>query len=420
MKSGHVGRCLAWLAWIVICASASVTCTCVTRVHAQSRVVCAGFDDAELLARVRGQTRDLPIVLVTAASANVTQPSAEQLQAIARDNAAELVVSVDEEPNGARVVYVFDARTAELRVRKTPAPQRKQRFARSAAAETLALIVRGELSDILRARALEARAASEPPSTVSSGSSATSSEPSTARTERARSEAKATAKPAPREEPAAAAQTEPEPEPEPEPEAPEATEPEATEPEATEPDPGPSWLSTTQLSLELAGRVSTPVSKRYFWSGALTLRWSFEHASIGVTAATSLANRAEREGLTLTLREHSVGIDVLAHLPVSAAFRLGFGAAGRLSLYQRTANSSDPSWRPEPSSTSRSVALGPQAELRWQLAEHIGVNVRIGLDVLLRPVSWRYSPDASTRVPVELERQNRTEPWLSLGVFGSL
>jgi hypothetical protein len=175
-----------------------------------------------------------------------------------------------------------------------------------------------------------------------------------------------------------------------------------------------------QLSLELAARVSTPIDARYFLGAALNLRVSFDSFSLGVTASSTLPNRAEIQGLTLTLREHGVGIDALAHLPLSAALRLGLGAAGRWLFYRRSAESGNPEWNPEPADTSSSFAIGPQAELRWQLVQHLGLSVRIGLDVLLRPVSWRYRLDTNPRVPIELERQNRAEPWLAVGIYGNL
>jgi hypothetical protein len=312
-------------------------------------------------------------------------------------------------------------------VRTAPAPDRKHRFARSAAAETVALIVRGELSDALAARAsqqVDAAKASSPeragttnaPAIEPNQSStsppvaraantktpqkpAVNSEPSTREAEKA-SEQEA------QEEPDAEAQLEPEPEPEP-------------EPEGTSAD-GSSWLSPRQLSLELTGRASTPIDGRYFIGIALNLRLSFDYLSIGVTASSTLANRAEIQALTLTIREHGIGIDVLAHLPLTAAARIGLGAAGRWLFYRRSAQSGNPEWNPEPADTSSTFALGPQAELRWQLANHLGVSIRIGLDVLIRPVSWRYRLDTNPRVPIELERQNRSEPWLAVGVYGSL
>jgi hypothetical protein len=404
MRSGHLGRG-AWLAWMILC-----TCLCVTSVHAQSPVVCAAFDDAELLARIRGQTRDLPISLISA-TADLSHPTATQLQAIARERAADFVVSVDQDPNGSRTVYVFDARAEELRVRTAPAPDRKHRFARSAAAETVALIVRGELSDALAARASQqaqaAQAAKEiaqtppPPARAPAAStpSNTTSQPIT----------RPTSKPA--EKPAQN----------------EARAEELTE-QASEPEPEPEPDNTTssislgppQLSLELAARASTPIDTRYFLGAALHLRLSFDYFSVGVTGSTTLADRAEIQGLALTLREHGVGIDALAHLPLTAAFRVGLGATGRWLFYRRSAESGRSEWTPEPADTTSTFAIGPQAELRWQFAQHLGMSVRIGLDVLLRPVSWNYRLDTNARVPIELERQNRTEPWVSVGVYGSM
>jgi len=413
MRSGHLGRG-AWLAWTILC-----TWMCVTSVHAQSAVVCAGFDDAELLARIRGQTRDLPISLSSSPSTDLSHPSAAQLQAVAREQSADFVVSVDQDSNGARTVYVFDARAGELRVRAAPAPDRKHRFARSAAAETVALIVRGELSDALAARESEQREAGRettpitetppdragPPPASSTSARDVTSQPVTRSTPNKAPEKPATQSEASTEEPEEEEPEEEEPEPEPEP-----------EPDSTT----PISLGPLTLSLELAGRASTPIDERYFLGAAISLRVSLDYFSLGVTGNTTLADRREIQGLALTLREHGIGIEALAHLPLTAAFRLGLGVAGRFLFYRRSTESGNAEWNPEPANTSSTIALGPQAELRWQLVEHLGLSVRFGLDVLLRPVSWRYRLDTNQRDPIELERQNRTEPWLSVGVYGSL
>lgn len=397
------------------------TWLCVTSVHAQSPVVCAAFDDAELLARIRGQTRDLPISLITADDADVSQHSAAELQIIGREHDADFVISVDRAPNGARTVYIYDARAAELRVRTAPAPDRKHRFARSAAAETVALIVRGELSDALTARASQQAAAAEestataqaPPERSGPAKATTSSQETGEAASRPARETdtqpteKAAAERAQRN---AEEQSEQDVELDPD-----------EEDEEEEEDSASSFsLGPAQLSLELAGRASTPIDSRYFLGAALGLRVSFDHFSVGVTGSSTLPDRAEVQGLELTLREHGVGLDALAHLPLTAALRLGLGAAGRLLFYRRSAESGRPEWNPEPASTSSTLAIGPQAELRWQLTQHLGVSIRIGLDVLLRPISWRYQLDTNPRVPIELERQNRTAPWFSAGVYGSL
>jgi hypothetical protein len=413
MRSGHLGRGRAWLVWMMLCCAG----ICGTRVRAQSAVVYAGITDAELLARIRGQTRDLPIALVPTTGAALSQQlSAAQLQSIAREQRADFVVSVSEEASGAHSVYVFDARTEEVRVRAAPAPDRKHRFARSAAAETIALIVRGELSDALAARVSEAARAADTPSTAdTTRTDVPATRADSASTPRADSTARADAA-APRD---AAAR--------PRTEAPRAPDIEPEEESEEEPEDASdqqgaaaAWLVPTQLSLELAGRVSTAISDRYFLGAALSLRVTFGYISLGVTGSTSLANRAHIQGLTLTLREHGIAVEALAHLPLPHALQLSLGASGRWLFYARDAASGDPAWRPEPANTSITFAVGPQVELRWQVAPHFGAGVRIGLDVLLRPVSWLYRLDTNMRGPVELERQNRVEPWLSVGVFGSL
>jgi hypothetical protein len=377
------------------------------------------LDDAELLARIRGQTRDLPISLFSDTSIRVSHPSEAQLQAIARQHSAEFVVSVDQEPNGSRSVYVLDVRAAELRVRSAPAPDRKHRFARSAAAETVALIVRGELSDALAARASraseEARGKESTPSAATppehaSPANATPGEPSTSATARTVTRPDSTTRAAEPGTSGPGIRDEDEDE----------DKDDEHEDEDEDEDGGGFSLGIPPISLELAGRASTAIDDRYFFGALLNVRLSFDYFSVGVTASSTLANRAEIQGLTLTLREHGFGVDALAHLPLTAATRLGLGVAGRWLFYRRSGESGNPEWNPEPADTSSTLAVGPQAELRWQLLQHLGASVRIGLDVLLRPISWRYRLDTNPRVPIELERQNRAQPWLAVGVYGNL
>ena len=370
-------------------------------------MVCAGFDDAELLARIRGQTRDLPVRLISAAPVELLHPAQSELQALAREYSAEFVVTVDQQPNGSRTVYVLDVRAAELRVRSTPAPDRRHRFARSAIAETVALIVRGELSD-----ALAAHAAQSPPAQESARSDATTveqppaerdvSEPNRATTS---APASPTLAPAESDEPADVAAS---------------ADTYEHQRRGVRKGSEPSWLGPPTLSLELAGRVSVPMADRYFLGAALGLRLSFAHLSVGLSASSTLPNRAQRQGLTLGLREHSVGLDAFAHLQLTAAALVGLGVTGRWLFYRRSAESSAPEWNAEPADTSSTLAIGPQAELRWQLLQPLGLAVRAGLDVLLRPISFRYRTETNQSDPNELERQNRVAPWLAVGVYGSL
>jgi hypothetical protein len=273
----------------------------------------------------------------------------------------------------------------------------------------VALIVRGELSDALSARASESK---NTPSRAPDVGTAAAEVASTTSTPVRSPASKNTAAPRVATAPKPAVQLR-------------AAETEETD-SAEEPDvsrayAGPRFsLGPSQLSLELAGRVSSAVAGRYFFGAALNLRLSFDHFSVGITGSSTLADRAVLQGLTLTLREHGVGVDVLGHVPLSASFRVGLGAAGRWLFYRRNAASGDPGWQPAPAGTATSFAVGPQLELRWQLAQHLGLGIRIGLDVLLRPVSWRYRLDTNPRVPVELEAQNRVASWLSVGVHGSL
>lgn len=460
MRSGQVGHGQAWLA----CALAVLAWLYAASAHAQATVVYAGMPDAELFARIRGQTRDLPIVLHQTPSRAPRKPDSAELRALADQTDAELVVTVERLPSGAHAVYVYDAATGELRTRMAPAARRHDRFARSAAAETIALIVRGELSDALANRRTNAPVA---PGSTQSGVASAKGEGAPGQSRANRTDGTTdTSGPRPSQAPTGVAGSASARQPdksvrappiEPPPGGSRATsQPQQQRPafesqggdqpqenenqassegaetddeirddrdegqeqdEAQERDNRP-WLSQVAFSIAVGGRLSTPSAERFLFGPALGLHLRLGNLSVGVVGTTSTSSRAEIQRLRIGLREHSVGLEILGTFSVLRGLALGIGGAGRWLLYQRETSSSDPNWVPQPARTLTSIALGPLLQLRWEPLGFLGLDVRIGLDGVLSPLSLRYATnELGPGDAVELERQRRWEPWVALGVF---
>lgn len=431
MRSGHLGLHRAWLAWALVCVLGHIA-----PAHAQTPVLCTGACDGALFARIRGQTRDLPIRLINAPREGLRQPSAERLQEFAAEHAARFVVAIERAPSGARAVYVYDTRSRDLRVRGAPPPARRDRFGRSAASETVALIVRGELSDALKARASDVQRGSAPTETTSSTASQPGTGPRDASTERAgeaatvsndarqapqRTGQSSDTHPAATATPAQPSGTRPSPRQSPSRER-QSADTDGLPQTASDTTSASAWLQPVGVTFELAARLSTPNEQRYFVGPNLCARLFMGALSLGMSGSVSMESRSVVRGLELSLREYTLGLEALAHLQLTRTLRGGLGIAGRWLFYRRqtaaTAGASD--WALEPARIATSLAVGPLLDLRWQLAQHLGMTLRIGLDIVLRPLSLRVRSQQNGNLLQELERMRRLEPWITLGASYAL
>ncbi|MEY4577171.1 MAG: hypothetical protein RL701_1874 [Pseudomonadota bacterium] len=342
------------------------------RVYAEPRVVCVDPQDAELRARIRGQTRDLALEFVF-----VAETANADLALFAERNAASFVVEVRALTGGVREVSIYDAVTRELRTRRAEPPGRAERFSHSAVAETIALIVRGELTAALSAR--ESAENQAPPATTNAPPLTT---PAPART---------------------------------------PTVPAADSGGATRAPKGPADVSPRLFTLAAGIRASLPGAGRVFVSPELSARLRVTPVVIGLTVNTALRSRANVGGFNIDLYKHSLSVEALGVFALSAApaLELALGLNAAAIMYRRAqAATGDARWEPTDGKTSLSASLGALSELRWSFTHSFGLSVRVGLDVNLRPL-WLQTA-GSPEMTNELSYLQRLEPWAALHLFADL
>jgi hypothetical protein len=167
-------RVAALLSGAALCCAAALFCGAALptlgmlggSAHAQPqslpKVLLIDPGDADLAARIAGQTRDLPVLLESASS---REPDFDQAraQALADQRGAAAVVWTAQTESGAIEVHVLDALRRSERTRlaqlQAQAGTGADPLARSALFETTALIVRSELTNLLEQESLAARAA---------------------------------------------------------------------------------------------------------------------------------------------------------------------------------------------------------------------------------------------------------------------
>lgn len=406
MRSGHGSRSLAVLVWGALTLCAAVP----HRAAAQPQVACVDPGNPELVSRIRGQTRDLPIRLAYVRAELQASPTAQQLHALAVQHHAQLVVQVSTLPGGAHAVLVYDEERSTLRRREVPAPSRRERLSRSAAAETIALIVRGELTDALRARTPEpdVSAPAEQSSTPSTNATPT----------RETSGTTPSTSPAQADRPATPEVTQPPARTAPPPTAARSEEP---PPLSAAPDTGPSWLAPTGFSLGLGPRVTFASSEHVFASALLAVAVRFRHADLGVNASTSLKDDEHAETLTIRLREHTISGELMLRIPLAQRFTLSLGpGAGVLIHQRRTITTALTSWLPRDDRTHTSATVGARAALQLDISRHISAALRVGVDYMLRPLVFEFSSEANPGISYEISRLNKLAPWATLLLVAQL
>jgi hypothetical protein len=410
MRSGHGSgpgchgslSALAALVWgvLTLCGAVAV---------AQPQVACVHPGNPELVARIRGQTRDLQIRLTYVNAQLGTSPTPEQLQALATQHAAQLVVQVSTASDGGHAVLVYDAERRVLRRRNVPAASRKERLSRSAAAETIALIVRGELSDALRARTPDP----EPETTTAPSPAAAAGGEATTTGAAGNTGVAASSTPAaPATRGADAKLTQ------------SADERASLPPTAAAPDTprtrddgqytGPSWLAPQGFVLGLGASATYARTDRLFVAALLAVSLRFSHFNLGLSASTSLNDEAQTHTLTIGLREHTASAEIMLRLPLANRLELSAGPGAGVVIHQRRVISTDPSWLLGDDRTHISAALSVRAELRVRLTQHIGTAVRAGLDYMLRPLRFNTATEADPGVSREVSRLNSLAPWATL------
>jgi hypothetical protein len=369
------------------------------------RVLLVRPEDPELVTRVEGQTRDLGVRLeVTtdvAASRSLTDP--EQAALLARARSARFVVQIERVARGGLEVRVYDARRGSLRRRSVPAREPAERFASSAELEAAALVLRGELSELIQADVEpETPAATGARARGASGAAGGSAAAGTRRT--SEPEAQAPSEAAPKPEPA-------------EPEADEADDSEEpAEPEPPE-EPGEALAARRGLwSLQVALRGSIPIQGHVIPGLALTLRAPLGWLELGVHGSSALPVSLARDGVEIELWRHALGAHALAALPLTRRLRLLLGVGGGVVLYARTTAQVGLALAKTPSRISWNASLGAHAELQWLLGRHVGLALALGLDAVLPGERFAYEPVADpARDAREIAQLAPIEPWATAG-----
>jgi hypothetical protein len=375
------------------------------------RVLLMRPEDRELVTRVEGQTRDLGIRLEVLSAGETTDSlrDPERIAALARARGARFVVQVERVPQGGLEVRVYDARRRSLRRRIVPARANGERFASSAELEAAALVLRGELSELIQADATP-----EPPTAAGTtaadsrgGGSSTGGAAATATTP-----AGARSRPAP-----ASARTENDAtaRPDPDPEREEDDGPE----EAAPPDPpGKALASRRDLwTLRAAARGSIPIGGHVAPGVAIGLRAPLDWLELGVQASSSLPLllSSARDGIEIELWRHALAAEALATLPLTRRLRLVLGVQAGVVLYAR---STGPVALPLEATGSRfswNATLGAQVELQWLLARHFGVALALGADAVLPRTRFAYESADVLAPPREIAALGPVEPWATAG-----
>jgi hypothetical protein len=323
------------------------------------RVLLLGAQEAELTARVHGQTRDLPLLL------EVVDPGVpldrEQAERLGREHGAQVVVWSDATGNTSLRIYVLDLESAALRARDVVAPERET-LAASTTAEIAALVVRSELSGSLAERdaALAAAAISVPP---------------------------------------------PPPAPEPTPPPAEPASPAAPPPPA----PGP-WL------LAAGYRLSMPIAHELGQAGAFALRRDVGSVAIGVGAYGAGPLRLERAGTRVRVQRFGLRLEALWGATLTHA-RFWLGAAAGCTGSARSTQAVGGDQRPTSDALNWSGNLGPLAELHWQPLRYLGLYLALGADFVLWRTKFAYEDANGVET---LDTFSAVEPWAAAGLFTRL
>jgi hypothetical protein len=330
------------------------------RVQADAlQVLLLGAPDAEIAARVRGQTRDLPLLLeVAEPPAPLDRAAAEQL---GREHAAQVVVWSEPRDSAGLRVFVLDIESGELRERDVAAPTREA-LAASTTAEIAALVVRSELTGLIAERdaALARAAAPAPP------------------------------QPAPSP-------------PEPIRRAPPAPAPAPPPPRA----PGP-WL------LGAGYRISRPLAGEPSHAGALALRRDIGRFAVGVDGYAARALELASGDTEARLRRFGFRLAALWGARPSAHTRVWLGAAAGCAATVRHTQALGDQQRATKDRLTWAGVLGPFGELHWQPVPALGLSLSIGVDIVLGRTKFTYE-DAGQEQP--LGALEHLDPWAIAGVF---
>ncbi len=294
-----------------------------------ARVLLMAPAEAELTARIMGQTRDLGVALEVADGA--APENSEFAAQAGKARGAAIVVWTEPRRAAGLDLYVLRVDNAELRTRRVSTPEREA-LASSTTAEMAALVVRSELAALLsemkaereRAQALpETRVAPAPPATAGNA-------------------------PVPPPAPAA-------------------------------PAPQPPW------QILLAYRASRPFRSAFAHAFALNVRRDLSGFALGLGALGSLPLTLRRGANEIRLNRLQLRLEGLKHWDVRPELRLALGVAAGLSVDFRSTRAVAADLMRTGDAATFSGSFGLLAQLDWAFSRHLGAALALGAD----GVPWR-------------------------------
>jgi hypothetical protein len=371
-KMRHRAARAAW-PWLLLVA-AFITAQAHAQTPAPIVLLCEPHE-AELLARIRGQAQDLAVELQTVDARALSREPAS-LAATLHARGARALLCLDAEQGGGHSVFVFDAASGEAHVREVPPAHEDDALAASAARETLAIIVRSELGQLLSADVANAPGAASTP------------QPSAADA----------ATPVPVSPPADTA-----------PAAGAAVATSAT-PRASP----PAWLRLG-LGWELAALGPAHFAHASAARAGIALG-VFELAASGAFGLASTPGDASAQAAARVQR-HVGRLSLLSGWPRDGALRFLAGAHVGLFAFARTTRLVGPPLVATHETTTFCGVFGPDVVLRLQLTPALGLDLALLADLV--PAAPRYALEQAGVTHV-IAHENAVEPALNLDIFWSL
>lgn len=321
------------------------------------RVLLMAPAEAELTARILGQTRDLGVTLEVADGS----PPAGREAAGAAGRAHKAAIVVWPEAHGAAGLdlHVLEVDTGELRTRRVSTPE-KETLASSTTAEMAALVVRSELSALLS----ELKAKRENP-------------------------------PAPALKPN---------------EPPPATKA-VNQPTAT---PPPAPVDQPRWRIQLAYRPSRPFRSTFAHALALGLRRDLGGFALGASAVGSLPFTIARAGTEIRLNRLQLRLEAQKYWDVRADLRFALGIAAGVSVDFRSTRKVSEAMVRTGDATTFSGSFGLLAQLDWLFSERVGLAVGLGADGVPWRTKFVYTDGASGG---QVARLSWLDIWALVGFF---
>jgi hypothetical protein len=354
-----------WLRWLGLLVCTGLLLLTSGAAAESVRVLLLAPAQAELTARIRGQTRDLGIAIEQA------EPEAALTAAAAteagRAQGADLVVWAESSGANGLTLHILELETGQLRSRAVSTPA-NETLASSTTAEMGGLVVRSELSALLAERQARHEAAAQRAS-APDASQRSAAPPSTT--------------PAPE------------------------VQPPPSVPPRPFPPSGP-WL------LAFGYRPDRPLKSAWAHGFALTARRDLAGFALGLSASASLPVPLARADSRISLSRVQLRLEGLKQWSVSERTRLALGLAANLSFNRRSTERAGADREATAASTSVSGSFGLFAEAQWLFVPGVGGFVAGGADA----VPWRTKfvlddGDQETR----LATLSWLDPWVMVGLF---